>query len=112
MKLSLSANKYIEDKLQSCNCDLGGHLGSDVLFIKSPIMMGLDDGVRREIEGLPKRKTRLTVVRETTGGYVEVTERIADVFRKHYKVVDFVVPNYAYSVKPGAILDRRNGRII
>lgn len=102
MKLSLSANKYIEDKLQNCNHELGDHLGSDVLFIKSLVMMGLDDGIRREIEGLPKRKKKLTVVLETTGGYVEVTERIVDVFRKHYKIVDFVVPNYAYSA--GTIL--------
>lgn len=102
MKLSLSANTYIEDKLQDCNRTLGDHLGSDVIFVKSPIMMGLDDAVRREIEGLPKRKKRLTVVLETTGGHVEVTERIVDVFRKHYKVVDFIVPNYAYSA--GTIL--------
>ena len=53
--------------------------------------------MRRKIEGLPKRKGRLSAVLETTGGYVEVTERIADVFRKHYKVVEFIVPNDAYS---------------
>ena len=84
MKLSLSANTFIEDKLQDCNRELGQHLDADVLFIKSPVMMGLDDAIRREIEGLPKRKRRLTVVLETTGGYVDVTERMADVFRKHY----------------------------
>ncbi|MGJ3259836.1 MAG: SDH family Clp fold serine proteinase [Rhodospirillales bacterium] len=102
MKLSLNANTFIEDKLQACNCDLGDHLDSDVLFVRSPIMMGLDDAIRREIEGLPKRKKKLSVVLETTGGFVEVTERIADVFRKHYKEVEFIVPNYAYSA--GTIL--------
>lgn len=102
MKLSLSANTFIEDKLTECNKGLGSNLDSDVLFIQSPIVMGLDDAVRREIEGISKRKRRLSVVLETTGGYVEVTERMADVFRKHYNEIDYIVPNYAYSA--GTIL--------
>lgn len=102
MKLNLSANTYIENKLLDCNSCLGNKMGADVLFIKSPIGIGLDDAVRREIEGLKKRKKRLSVVLETNGGYVEVTERIADVFRKHYSIVDFIVPNCAYSA--GTIL--------
>ena len=65
--------------------------------------MGLDDALRREIEELPTtRKKRLTVMLETTWGFVEVTERINDVFRRHYSIVDFIVPNYAYSA--GTIL--------
>jgi len=89
MKPNLSAaSAFIEDKLQNCNLALGNHLDSHVLFIRSPIVMGLDDAVRREIEELPRRKRRLTVVLETTGGFVEITERIANVFREHYRVVN------------------------
>lgn len=77
MKLNLDANSYIENKLQECNRALGDRLQSDVLFVKSPIGIGLDDAIRREIEGLPQRKRRLSVVLETNGGFVEVTERIA-----------------------------------
>src|SRR5690606_24230974 len=43
-----------------------------------------------------KRGT-LVVLIETTGGYIEVVERIYEVFRKNYNKVNFVVPNYAYS---------------
>ncbi len=102
MKLSLDANSFVEGKLDRCNLELGDHLESDVLFIKSPIIIGLDDAIRREIEGLSPRKRRLAVVLETNGGFVEVTERISDVFRKHYRTVDFIVPNFAYSA--GTIL--------
>lgn len=83
---------------------LGTHLKSDILTIKSPILLGLDDAIRHEIENLVTAKgpDRLTVLIETTGGNVEVVERIYNVFRKHYKIVDFIVPNYAYSA--GTIL--------
>ena len=33
----------------------------------------------------------------TTGGFIEVVQRIVATLRKHYSIVDFVVPNYAYS---------------
>jgi len=38
----------------------------------------------------------------TGGGYIEVVHRIVDTLRYHYKVVNFVVPDYAYSA--GTIL--------
>ena len=34
---------------------------------------------------------------ETSGGYIEVTQRIADTLRRHYKHVEFIVPDYAMS---------------
>lgn len=34
---------------------------------------------------------------ETTGGYIETVERLALTFRNNYSVVEFIVPNYAYS---------------
>ncbi len=40
---------------------------------------------------------RLIVVLTTEGGYIEVVKRIVEVLRRHYKLVDFVVPNYAFS---------------
>ena len=62
--------------------------------------IGVDDIVRRAIEGLAigrNRKPRLIVVLETEGGSIEVVERINDVFRHHFKEVFFVIPNCAYS---------------
>ena len=37
------------------------------------------------------------MVLTTGGGYIEVAQRIADTFRKHYQHIEFVIPNYVYS---------------
>ena len=101
---SIKANDLIENELKECNRRLGEHLKSDVLVLKSPIRFGLDDTIRSEVENLhdapPAKDPRhdcLTVIVETNGGYIEVVERIYNVFRKHYSGVNFIVPNYAYS---------------
>jgi hypothetical protein len=95
------ADDLIGAMLNKQIADIGTHFKSDALAIKAPIRFGLDDAVRHEIENLAdskgKRADKLTVIIQTTGGYIEVVERIYNVFRKHYKIVDFVVPNYAYS---------------
>ena len=43
------------------------------------------------------KRDKLVVILTTTGGYIEVVHRIVDTLRKHYSVVDFIIPNYAYS---------------
>ena len=100
------ADDYVTAMLRQHAVQLGDHFKSDVLTIKSPIRFGLDDAIRHEVENLqePKKKRpdKLTAIVETTGGNIEVVERIYNVFRKHYKTVDFIVPNYAYSA--GTIL--------
>jgi hypothetical protein len=67
---------------------------------------GLDAAIKNEIENLnepdedgrrPAKSDKLVVVLETTGGFIEVVERIVSVFRRHYKRVVFIIPNYAYS---------------
>lgn len=97
----VKADDYIAAILGKGNTDLSKQLKSDVIVIKSPIKFGLDQAVRYEIENLhddPKnRLDRLSVLLETSGGYIEVVERIYNVFRKHYGFVEFIVPNFAYS---------------
>ena len=39
---------------------------------------------------------------ETIGGFAEVARRISDTFRRHYTVVDFLIPSHAMSA--GTIL--------
>jgi hypothetical protein len=97
------ADDYISAILESRNKELGDQLESDVVAIKSPIRFGLDAVIRHELENLhedleeSKRRRRLCVVIETTGGQIEAVERIYNVFRKHYDFVSFVVPSFAYS---------------
>lgn len=98
MPVNWSAHAHIQEKLMECNEDLTEHVKGEVLLLKSAIGIGLDDIIRRNIEGLPNlKKTKLTVILETNGGYIEVVERIVNVFRKHFRTVDFIVPNFAYS---------------
>ncbi len=79
------------------NEELGQNRNSDVLVVKSPISRGLDYQICQKVEEIENKKSKLSVMLETGGGSVEVTERIANVFREHYKYVEFIVPNYAYS---------------
>ena len=101
---TIKSNELIEHFLKGCVDDLSKIQNSEIILIKSLIFRGLDDMIRIEIEnicqqsGSSRRKLpRLTVVLETDGGFIEVVERISNVFRKHFREVDFVVPSHAYS---------------
>jgi len=67
--------------------------------LAGPLLHGVDDLLRVAVEKRRRvsKKTRLVVILTTTGGYVEVAQRVAETFRHNYSTVDFVVPNYAYS---------------
>lgn len=114
MTQTVKTNDLIEYTLGQINRQLSDLLNSEVINIRSPIYRGLDDLIRTEIEQIfrQKRRTRklpkLTVLLETTGGYIEVVERINDVFRKHFREVDFIVPGYAYSAGTVLVLSGDN----
>ncbi len=88
--------KLISEKSQALENQLDG----EAILIRAPMENGVDGLVRREVEGLAaagSHRPRLIVVLETNGGFVEVVERIHDVFREHFGEVDFVIPNFSYS---------------
>lgn len=78
--------------------------GVDALVIHGPLLFSVDDFVRRAVEYRHKDsgKGHLVALVTTTGGYIEVVQRIVETLRVHYDRIDFVVPNYAYSA--GTIL--------
>ncbi|MCY4259600.1 MAG: hypothetical protein OXC91_04980 [Rhodobacteraceae bacterium] len=87
--------KLILEKSQSLEELLNGKS----VLIRAPMATGIDDAMRREIEGLAAEDghgARLIAVFETNGGFVEVVERIHDVFRQHFGEVCFIIPNCAY----------------
>lgn len=92
-----NSNKVIEDQLDERLVALEKHLNSDVIFFRGGISFGADDRIRAAIESRKKKKPKLTVILETEGGFIEVAQRMADLFRHHYKIVDFLIPNYAMS---------------
>ena len=99
MALKSNANviiiEQLADRLRSVETCTRG----DVLVVCAPIRFGLDVAVREAIESIPDRKRKVSVILETQGGYIEVADRIAQTLRQHYRVVDFIVPNYAYSAE-------------
>ena len=104
MAYHLNSDDFITHTLIGHNQQLANFLDADVLVIKAPMADGVDAAARREIEGIVENNARQKMVRnklavllETTGGSIEVVERIANVFRHHYKHVSFIVPNHAYS---------------
>lgn len=79
--------------------------GADAIALSGPLIFGVDDLLRPCIEKKSKKapiRNRLVFIVTTEGGYIEVVHRIVDTMRKHYEIVDFIVPNYAYSA--GTIL--------
>ena len=101
-----TSSSIVEAELESHLNDIEKELDSDILVFKGPIYYRIDDVIRDGVEWLREGKKRkdkkLVVVLETTGGDINVTERIANVFRKHYARVEFIIPNFAMSA--GTIL--------
>lgn len=77
-------------------------LKSDVLVIVGDLVGGVDDVIKNVIEQKrqeSKKYEKLTILLTTNGGFIEVVHRIVDALRFHYKngVIDFIIPNYAFS---------------
>ena len=82
-------NQYLEKIEQT--------LKADILTIFSPMWSGLENIVKNALGLFQDRKDRIAIVLDTTGGYVEVVERMVHVIRKHYKEVLFIIPDRAMS---------------
>jgi serine dehydrogenase proteinase len=95
-----SANVLVGEQLNRNAAELEQALDAHLLTWLGPIQPPVDQLIRKAVEHRVKKKPRnrrLAVVLQTGGGYIETAERMANTFRKHYKFVSFVVPNYAMS---------------
>jgi len=98
--ISKNANEFIERQLDQYLQDLGNELESDVLSINGLLIFGVDDAIRKAIEERRQQSQshqKLAVILTTAGGYIEVVQRIVHTLRHHYSIVNFIVPNYAFS---------------
>ena len=90
----------IRDLLTQKLIKIERHTKADVFSYIGTIIDGNEGAILSLIEELAKdknKKERLIVVLTTTGGSAFAVERYVNIIRKHYKTVDFVVPDYAYS---------------
>ena len=97
MALRTSSNVIVIDQLYERLLSIEEQTKGDCILICCPIRFGLDVAVREVLDSLTPKKRKVTVILETTGGFIEVAQRIAQTLRFWYKTVDFIVPNYAYS---------------
>jgi ClpP class serine protease len=91
------SNRIIEAQLDARAATLEVAANADVLSYIGPMYPPADDEIKDAVEATHDRRTGLLVLLETGGGYITVAERIARIFRHHYKRVDFAVASYAMS---------------
>lgn len=103
-------DEFVKNKLKEAVLSMEKILDADVVTIYGNIVSGLDGTLRQEIERLDDKRDHLAVVLHTSGGSVEVTERIADVLRHHYNEVSYFVPDVAMSA--GTVLVMSGDRIM
>jgi hypothetical protein len=95
------SNRLIEGELIGRARALEDAAGAHVLSYLGPMYSPADDEVKDAVEemagGRRRRHDALLVVLETDGGLITVAERMARIFRHHYRRVDFLVPTFAMS---------------
>lgn len=88
----------LNDKLKK----LEEHLNGDIFCFYGSINDGFEIFIKGLIEDLAAeipitKRERLIVILTTGGGSAIAVDRWVDIIRQHYKIVDFIVPDYAYS---------------
>lgn len=95
-----NANEFVERHLSQYLQDLESALESDILSVNGLLLFGVDDAIRKAVEERrqqPQSRQKLAVILTTAGGYIEVVQRIVHTLHHHYDIVNFIVPNYAFS---------------
>ncbi len=95
-----TANEFVEQQLDQRLRGIEKAFSAHALNLSGPLVDGVDDILRTAIEKRCVQKPandKLVVILTTPGGYMETVHRMVATLRRHYKLVDFVVPNYAYS---------------
>lgn len=98
--LPRNANEFIEQQLDERISVIESKYRAHAISFVGPIVSGVDDIIRLAVEkkrSEPPPRRKLVFLLTTTGGYIEVVHRIVATLRSHYKLVDFIIPNYAYS---------------
>jgi hypothetical protein len=100
MRNPVTANEFVEQKLHEGLRSVETQFGCHALSFSGPLLNGVDDILRNTIEKKIQQKpksTKLAVLLTTPGGLLEPVQRMVDTIRRHYRIVDFAIPNYAYS---------------
>lgn len=105
MPASKSVNAFVEQELNGRLAALEKEYEAHAITFIGPIIGGVDDLIRNAIEARRRSRparSKLVFLLTTEGGYIEVVQRIVATLRKHYRTVEFIIPNSAFSA--GTIL--------
>jgi len=96
-----SANVIVSEQLKKNASELEAAIKAHVVTWWGPIQPPVDQLIKQAVEHRvkqgPRRPRRLAMVLQTSGGYIETAERIANTLRRHYSWIAFIVPNFAMS---------------
>jgi membrane-bound ClpP family serine protease len=80
--------------------ELETQINSDVFCYYGAIIDGIENDILGFIEELASdadKKDTLTIILTTTGGSAFAVERYVNIMRHHYSIINFIIPDYAYS---------------
>jgi ClpP class serine protease len=86
--------------VRDAEADLEDRLDADVMYFSSEIRMNIFQWFREVVEKLARREGKrntIAIFLTTPGGQAEVVEKLVEVVRAHYDLVNFVVPVVAMS---------------
>lgn len=119
----IRVNTFVENQLDRLAGEIESKLSAHIMAVVGPIYAGMDDAVRQGIESrrqrtdatIPPSETatearKLAIVLDTSGGIIEVVERMVNTIRHHYDFVTMIVPNQAMSA--GTVFAMSGDRIM
>lgn len=95
-----AVDHQVHDLLLRCLDKLEKELKADVISYTGPIKDGNENTLMNIVEDLAadeNKKDSVFVIITTGGGSATAVERYVNILRHHYKEVNFIVPDYAYS---------------
>jgi hypothetical protein len=95
-----SVGDSIKDILTEKLLELSDYLKADILTYYGQIVDGIEKEILKIVEDLAQhkdKKDKLFVILTTGGGSAIAVERYVNILRHHYKEVNFIVPDYAFS---------------
>lgn len=95
-----AVDKTVQDLLKSKLDEIEQHLGGDLLSYFGPIIDGNENTLLKIVEELAEdenKKDSIYIILTTRGGSASAVERYVNILRYHYKEVNFIIPDYAYS---------------
>jgi len=97
MKLAL--DKHIHSLLHNKLTAIETHFDADVLTYYGPFEGSANNFLKivEELATDKNKKDKIYIILTTGGGSATVVERYVNILRHHYKEVNFIVPDYAYS---------------